>query len=493
MLFNSFHFLVFFPIVVFVYFLIPQKIRYIWLLIASYYFYMSWNPKYVLLLLFSTIVTYTSGLLIAYFSRLNNQRGKKLTAIASFFLNLSLLFGFKYFEFAIINLNRVLSALHIRLLNPSFDVLLPVGISFYVFQSLSYTMDVYRGEIEIEKNFLQYALFVCFFPQLVAGPIERSKNLLGQLKEHHNFEFDRVRDGLLLMLWGYFLKLVLADRIAVIVDTVYGDYVTYGGCYLIVASILFAFQIYCDFAGYSTIAMGAAQVMGFHLMENFDCPYFSRSVSEFWRRWHISLSSWFRDYLYIPLGGNRKGRWRKYVNLMIVFLASGLWHGAQWSYVVWGGLNGCFQIIGECLQPIKKWYHRFLHMNCESLGHKILNILVTFLLIDFTWIFFRAEQLTTAFAIIKSMFTVYNPWILFDESLYGLGLGRKEFQWMIYSIGILIFADFMKYRGIQIRKVIAQQEIWCRWFCYIVAILYILLLGVWGNSYVESNFIYFQF
>lgn len=479
--------------VVLIFFLVPQKAKNVWLLAASCYFYMSWNAKYMLLLFFSTAVTYASGLLLAYFSAINNRKWKKFIVGISFFLNLSVLFWFKYFDFILVNLNRILSVLHIRLLNPTFDLLLPVGISFYIFQALSYTVDVYREDTKVERNFMKYALFVSFFPQLVAGPIERSKNLLSQLDEEHSFDLERVRDGLLLMLWGYFLKLVVADRIAVVVDTVYGDYGTYGGGYLVVASILFAFQIYGDFAGYSTIAAGAAQVMGFRLMENFNCPYFSRSVSEFWRRWHISLSTWFRDYLYIPLGGNRKGRRRKQVHILIVFLLSGLWHGAQWSFVVWGGFNGLFQIAGECLKPVRDKMNRIFRLDRDTLGHKAAKVFVTFLLVDFTWIFFRADQLSDAFLIIKSMLTVHNPWIFFDNSLYDLGLGRKEFQMMLLSIGILLTADFLKYRGIKVREVLVQQELWCRWLCYILAILFILLFGVWGSAYNESSFIYFQF
>lgn len=347
MLFNSYNFLIFFPIVVLVYYAIPKKIRYIWLLIASYYFYMCWNAKYALILLFSTAVTYASGLLI---DRANNKieddkkrtRWKKIFVALSFIINLSILFLFKYFDFAVENINRILSHLNMQLLNPSFDVVLPVGISFYIFQALSYTVDVYRKDVKAEKNFLRYALFVSFFPQLVAGPIERSKNLLEQMYEVHKFDAQRVKDGLLLMIWGGFQKIVIADRVAIVVDTVFNKFPQYGGMYIVVAAILFAFQIYCDFSGYSIIAMGAAKVMGFRLMENFNAPYFSMSVAEFWRRWHISLSTWFRDYLYIPLGGNRKGKLRKYINLMIVFIVSGLWHGAQWSFVIWGALNRNF-------------------------------------------------------------------------------------------------------------------------------------------------------
>jgi len=344
MLFNSYNFLIFFPIVTLIYFLIPHKIRYIWLLITSYYFYMCWNAKYALILLFSTLVTYISGLLI---SKANNIKDKdeatewKKTYVAiSFIINLSILFWFKYLDFVVENINSVLSCFNIQILNnQSFDIVLPVGISFYIFQALSYTMDVYRGEIVAEKNFLKYALFVSFFPQLVAGPIERSKNLLKQIHERHYFDAQRVKDGLLLMIWGGFQKIVVADRVAIVVDTIFNNFPTYGGMYIVVGAVLFAVQIYCDFSGYSIIAIGSAKVMGFELMENFNAPYFSTSVSEFWRRWHISLSSWFRDYLYIPLGGNRKGKLRKYINLMIVFIVSGLWHGAEWSFIIWGALN----------------------------------------------------------------------------------------------------------------------------------------------------------
>jgi D-alanyl-lipoteichoic acid acyltransferase DltB (MBOAT superfamily) len=325
MLFNSIEFLIFFPIVVVVYFIIPDKIKHLWLLIASYYFYMCWNAKYALLILASTIVTYISGILL---DKVKNQTLlKKSVVTASFVINLGILFYFKYINFMLVIFTRIFAKLHIQLNTPVFDIILPVGISFYTFQALSYTMDVYRGEIKAEKNFFRYALFVSFFPQLVAGPIERSKNLLKQLSVPQKFSFENMREGLLLMMWGYYLKLVLADRIAIFVDTVYGDYKTYPGMYLIIATMLFAVQIYCDFAGYSTIAMGAAKVLGVELMENFNAPYLSTSVAEFWRKWHISLTSWFKDYLYIPLGGSRKGKLRKYLNKMIVFLVSGLWHG----------------------------------------------------------------------------------------------------------------------------------------------------------------------
>ena len=498
MLFNSLGFLIFLPIVICVCFLLPAKIRYIWLLLSSYYFYMCWNARYVILILLSTVVTYLSGRFMEWFKhkpwdKARIIKWKKLCVAGSFIINLSILFFFKYFHFAIDAVNQVLSLVHIQLNQPAFDVLLPVGISFYSFQALSYTMDVYRDEIYAEKDFLRYALFVSFFPQLVAGPIERSKNLLKHLSIPPRPNFNNLREGVLLMLWGYFLKVVMADRIAIVVDTIYGDPATYGGWYLIIASLLFAIQIYCDFSGYSTIAMGAAKILGIDLMENFNAPYLARSISEFWQQWHISLGSWFRDYLYIPLGGNRKGKRRKYCNLMVVFLVSGLWHGASWSFVIWGGLNGIYQVIGELTKPWRDKLVGFLKLNRASLGHRILQIAITFTLVDFAWVFFRADSIQNAVSIIKGILTVYNPWILFDGSLYKCGIDQKNFTLMLICIGILLFADICKYNRIRIREVIAQQDVWVRWLVFSVSACFILLVGIWGSGYEATNFIYFQF
>ncbi|MGN0438774.1 MAG: MBOAT family O-acyltransferase [Lachnospiraceae bacterium] len=498
MLFNSIDFLIFFPIVILVYFIIPDKIKYLWLLAASYYFYMCWNAKYALLILASTIITYLSGLLI---EKIKNQsieehvktRRKKLVVAISFLSNLGILFYFKYIGFTLDLLQKMLAVVHVQMNVPVFDIILPVGISFYTFQALSYTMDVYRDEIYAEKNFFRYALFVSFFPQLVAGPIERSKNLLKQLAVPQKFSFEHFREGILLMLWGFFLKIVLADRIATFVDVVYGDYQTYTGYYLIVATILFAIQIYCDFAGYSTIAMGAAKILGIQLMENFDAPYLSTSVAEFWRKWHISLTSWFKDYLYIPLGGSRKGKLRKYMNKLIVFLVSGIWHGASLSFVVWGGLNGIYQIIGEILQPVRDKLVSVFGLHRESMAHKLAKMLVTFVLVDFAWIFFRAGSLTESIEIIKQMFTVNNPWILFDGSIYQCGLDIKNFWLMIVSMMILLGADVCKHKGIKIREVIMKQDYWFRWIIISVSIVAILTFGIWGPQFNEANFIYFQF
>ena len=498
MLFNSIEFLIFFPIVVMLYFVIPEKVRYLWLLAASYYFYMGWNPKYALLLLFTTTVTYLSGMLldvIAHGEMKNEikERRRKIVVFLSFAINLGVLFFYKYINFTSYLLTNLFARLHITVAVPAFDIVLPVGISFFTFQALSYTVDVYRGETYAERNFLRYALYVSFFPQLVAGPIERSKNLLRQLAVPTKFDFDRARDGLLLMLWGFFLKIVLADRIAVVVDTVYDNYASYPGWYLIVATMLFAVQIYGDFAGYSTIAIGAAEILGINLMENFDAPYTAESVAEFWRRWHISLTSWFRDYVYIPLGGNRKGKFRKNVNRMAVFLLSGLWHGASLHFVVWGGVNGLFQIVGEMLQPVRENVIRFLRLHPDSFGHRLCKVAVTFLLVDFSWIYFRADGLASAHAIIASIVHARNGWILFDGSLYSLGLGEKDFRLMLFCIFLLAVADVAKRFGICIREVIAGQDYWMRWLSFAFAICAILTYGIWGPGYHANNFIYFQF
>lgn len=498
MLFNSFNFCIFLPIVLLLYSLIPQKLKNLWLLLASYFFYMCWNAKFALLILASTIITYISGILL---EKVKHQTGSparqvslsKWIVAGSFLINLGILFYFKYTNFLLDLLSKTLAVIHISISVPVFDIMLPVGISFYTFQALSYTMDVYRGEIYAEKNFVQYALFVSFFPQLVAGPIERSKNLLKQLAAPKKICFDNLREGFLLMLWGYFLKIVLADRIAIFVDTVYGDYATYSGYYLVVATLLFAIQIYCDFYGYSTIAVGTAKMLGIQLTENFNTPYLGTTVAEFWKGWHISLTSWFRDYLYIPLGGNRKGKIRKYINKMIVFLVSGLWHGASMSYVIWGGINGLYQIIGEALMPVRNKAVSLLKLNRDSWAHKAASTLVTFLMVDFSWIFFRATGTREALDIISAMFSKHNIKILFTGALYKCGLDNKNFSLMLICIAILAISDLCKKKGIVIRNIILKQDYWFRWLFIAFSILFLLTFGKYGPVYDSGNFIYFQF
>lgn len=505
MLFNSLHFLVFFPIVVLLYYVIPHRVRYLWLLAASYYFYMCWNPVYVLLLIFSTVITYLSGVLIDRTRNKNrledgtiSKKGIiwcKVFVALSFIINLSILFFYKYFEFVIGSVLPVINALYPQghFSSPTLNIILPVGISFYTFQALGYTVDVYREDVKTEKNILKYAVFVSFFPQLVAGPIERSSNLLYQFEEKHTFVFKEVRDGLLLMVWGFFQKLVIADRISLLVNEVFDHYKQYDGIQIVVAMLFFAVQIYCDFAGYSNIAIGAAQVMGFKLMKNFDCPYFGQTVAGFWRKWHISLTTWFTDYLYIPLGGSRKGKKKRYKNIMIVFLSSGLWHGASWHYVIWGGLNGLYQIIGYELKPVKEWIVQKFGLDVKVFSHKLLRVLATFVLVDISWVFFRADTSIDAVLLLHRAVTHLRLASLFDGSLLALNLPGLEFGIALFSIMILFLVDLAHYRGMKIRETLARQGVWFRFAVCITAILFVLVFGEYGPGFDASQFIYFQF
>lgn len=501
MLFNSAQFLIFLPIVVLIYFIIPQRVRYIWLLVCSYYFYMCWNAKYALLMLFSTFTTYFCGLGIEHIKHMDCPAGravrlKKRCVAASLIINLGILFFFKYFDFAWENLARVLALGGITLAAPKFDIILPVGISFYTFQALGYTIDVYRDDIYAEKNFLRYALFVSFFPQLVAGPIERSKNLLRQLAAPAKFKFENLRDGLLIMLWGYFLKLVIADRLGIYVDSVYASWESYiyAAWYLIIAVIFFVIQVYCDFYGYTMIATGAARILGVQLMRNFDAPFLSQSVAEFWRRWHISLSSWFKDYLYIPLGGNRKGKLRKYLNILITFTVSGLWHGANWTFVVWGFLNGLFQVIGDLFKPVRSLVIRFLALKKDGIGLTLLRIAVTFSLFALSMVFFRAPSVWAACQILRGIFHADNIWILFDGSLtVGTGLNPQNMGILIAALCVLLFSDILRCKNISAQEIIAKQDWLCQIAVIAFSVLFILLFGIWGGTYDAASFIYFQF
>lgn len=486
MLFNSVSFLCFFPIVVLIYLIIPAKYRYVWLLVTSYYFYMSWNPKYIFLIAFSTLVTYITGRFIERSDTLHKKRIWLAVCLVS---NLGILALFKYANFFLENILFVAQRVGITVQDYRLDLLLPVGISFYTFQAISYTLDVYRGEIKAEKNILKYALFVSFFPQLVAGPIERSKNLLVQLQ---NIEKVRVRnisniaDGLILMLWGFFQKLVIADRISVLVDRVYNDFYKYGFVEIAFASVLFAFQIYCDFGGYSDIARGAAKVMGITLMHNFRQPYLAVSIKDFWRRWHISLTSWFTDYLYIPMGGSKKGKIRQYLNTYIVFLVSGFWHGAHWNYIVWGGVHGTFQIIGRIKQEVIAKIG--IKQTELTFSKRIRKTAATFLMVDFAWIFFAASGFRNALRMIKQMTGVFMT----------TGIGKlydNSFEWMalVFGLALLFIVDILHEHRVALMDVFRKQESWFRGGILALLLWAVILFGVFGEDYTAREFIYFQF
>lgn len=494
MLFNSLEFLIFFPIVVLVYFCVPQKVRWLWLLAASYYFYMSWNPQYALLIAASTVATWLSALVM---ERVGGARKKRRWALWSCIIfNLAILFFFKYYAFAAGNIEALGRLVGLELHVPTFDVLLPVGISFYTFQALGYVIDVYRGELPAERNLLRYALFISFFPQLVAGPIERSKNLMHQIHEPHYFDPKRVRDGLLLMGWGFFEKLVLADRIALLVTKVYDNPAAHTGVEIVLATVLFAFQIYCDFAGYSDIAIGAARVMGFTLMKNFKHPYSAVTVSDFWRRWHISLTTWFRDYVYIPLGGSRCAKWKHYRNILITFTVSGLWHGAQWSFVAWGALNGLYQVVGSLAAPFRKGMEARLKWKPDGVLRRWWKRLVTFVLVDFAWLFFRASSFLTGVGMIRQ--TVTNPGLaalkhpLAMITVDNLGMGRKDFAVLLAALAVLAVVDTLR-QQVDLKAVLDRRNIVVRYAVYYGIILAILIFGVYGPEFNAASFIYFQF
>ncbi len=490
MLFNSISFLIFFICIVFIYYcLIPKRYQYILMFFASYFFYMCWNAKYALLLAGSTIITFFSGIGLEFvnnkYSNVDKQRRiKKIIVFASFAANIGILAFFKYGSFILENINLLLY----QNFSMPFDIILPVGISFYTFQALSYTVDVYRGGISAEKNIIYYAVFVSFFPQLVAGPIERSGNLLNQIRERHYFNAEEFIRGFWLMLFGYFEKIVIADRVAIYVDTVFGDYSAVGGIQVALAILGFTLQIYCDFSGYSHIAIGAAQILGVHLMDNFRQPYLATSIKDFWRRWHISLSAWFRDYLYIPLGGNRCGTVRKYFNLMITFLVSGLWHGAAWHYVFWGGLHGIYQVAGSVLKPVKKKMTLILHINTHTFSHKMLQCFITFLLTAFAWLFFRAESIKKAGLIIKYMVTNWNY-----VSRAEVGLNVFNIILLLIATVILLAVSVLKEMGIHLSDKLLVQNDWFKVVTTFVITMSILIFGIWGGNYDESSFIYFQF
>ena len=490
MLFNSFEFLVFFVVVVFTYFALPHRFRWILLLISSYYFYMSWKLEYILLIVVSTLIDYFAAVQMG---KTASKSKRKKYLILSVISNLGILFSFKYFNFINDSLRECFNSFNIFYNVPYFNVLLPVGISFYTFQTLSYTIDVYRGKKEPEKHLGIFALYVSFFPQLVAGPIERSTHLLPQFYERMSFSYKRTTDGLKLMLWGFFKKIVIADNLAYFVNQAYNAPAESSDVSLVVATYFFAFQIFCDFSGYSDIAIGVARIMGFDLMQNFDRPYFSKSISEFWKRWHISLSTWFRDYLYIPLGGNRVNKNRWYFNLFFVFLVSGLWHGANWTFVIWGALHGFYLICGIVLSPLRNILTRFFLLDKFPKIHNVLSVFITFHLVLFAWIFFRANSLNDAFYIVAKMVSLgntsvtslFHSLILYKDSLFP---HTTDFMICIVAIIFMEIIHLLQSKY-SIKNTVKYFPVWLRFCVYLVMLFAIIFFG----DYSKNEFMYFQF
>lgn len=478
MLFNSAGYIVFFTIVCLVYFILPKKLKRVFLLLVSYFFYSCWNLKYSLLMLFSTVATYGTAIAM---DMVVAKKKKKLYLGLCFFVNLAILFVFKYYSFTVNFINKILGIAALSIDMPVIDVLLPVGISFYTFQALGYIVDVYRGEIKAERNFINYALFVSFFPQLVAGPIERSKNLLTQIDNLGHRRYENLSKGLLYILWGFFLKLVIADRAAIFVNQVFDSYQGYSYIFLCYGALLFAVQIYCDFYSYSIIAKGSAKVLGYDLMDNFRAPYLSASITEFWRRWHISLSTWFKDYLYIPLGGNRKGAFRKHLNVLIVFLVSGLWHGANYTFVLWGLIHGVFNILEDSFKGITKGIR-------DNFIYKNVRRLITFVVAVLSFVIFRSKNIGAAKAYIFGIFKRQAGSL--DASI---AFPYEDTIILLIAIAILVVIDILIYNKVKLADNIERRSLIVRWPIYIFLLIATLIFGIYGPGYSEAQFIYFQF
>ena len=487
MLFNSLDFAIFFPIIFILYWAISRNItaRNILLLVASYVFYGWWDWRFLFLIFISSVVDFIVGKKI--YQTENKQKRKQLLLV-SLLVNLGFLAYFKYANFFIETFVDSFRLFGKELEVSTLNIILPVGISFYTFQTLSYTIDIYRKQLEPSKGPLPFFTFVAFFPQLVAGPIERASHLLPQFYTKHKFDYNQVKSGVLLMAFGLFKKMVIADRVSILVNQVYNNPEGYQGYEIILATILCAFQIYCDFSGYSDIAIGAGRTMGFDLMKNFRSPYLSKSLTEFWRRWHISLSTWFRDYVYIPLGGSKHGKYNTYRNLFLVFLISGLWHGAAMTFIIWGTIHGVIIVMEKAFTAQRNKVAAVLGVDKKSVSRKIFYIGVTFTVVCFAWIFFRANSLSDSMVIIKN--GTYLNWsqVL---NFYKLGLNPQEFWTAFIAIFLLVLFEWT-HQKTSFTKQLSAQPLVFRWVFYLMIVFALIIFGVYGDM-APKEFIYFQF
>lgn len=474
--FLSLTFAVFFIITLICYYSVPKKMRWGVLLLSSIVFYIWSVPYLIVYLLFSAATTYGFG----KWAQKHKENGKGLLALV-IGVNLAVLLLLKFYPLC-----------ETRLHFPAMNLLMPMGISFYTLQVIAYCVDVYRGKTDVQENFFKYLLFVSFFPQILQGPIPRYEQLKDQLYEGHAFDYRTVKFGLQLILWGLFLKMVIADRAAIFVNAVFPEYHLYEGTVLAVAAVLYSIQLYTDFLGCVCIAMGAAECFGIKLQTNFERPYLAVSIKDFWRRWHISLSSWLRDYVYIPLGGNRKGKLRKYFNLLITFLVSGIWHGAGLQYIFWGLMHGGYQIAGEILVPLRKKIRKILKIEEDSVISLLWQRLCTFTLVTAAWVIFRAESLRWGLSILKRIVTDITPWVFFDGTLYKFGIEARNFLALLLCIALLAVVEHFQEKG-SIREMLEHQHIIVRWGIYLGAIALVLVLGVYGPGYSATQFLYGQF
>ena len=485
--FYSIEFFTFFFIVLTVFFLSPPRFRWFVLLFASYYFYGSFKVQYIALIAFSTLVAYFTALGMQHYL----EKPKRMIFLAfSLLCNIGILFIFKYYDFLTNSTKQLLGYCNIPYQSHTLNLIIPLGISFYVFQVVSYSIDVYRKDTTAEKHLGIFALYVAFFPKLLAGPIERAGQFIPQLYENNRFEWERMTNGLKLVCWGLFKKLVIADRLAAFVNVVYADPTAHSGLSLILTIVFYTFQIYCDFSGYTDIAIGLAQMFGFRLVDNFNRPYSAKSVADFWRRWHISFSSWLRDYLYIPLGGNRVKISRHYLNYLLVFFICGLWHGANWTFVAWGVIHGCYLIGGKLTQGVRAKLISLIGINKVPVIHRSIQVLITFILISLAWIFFRANTLSDAFYILTHLHAGWgNIWN--TEALYRMIFLTGSKMDLLIAIASLIFMGIIHQleKHSSMRHMFEKRPLWLRFTLYYVIVAGILLLSLPDTT----NFIYFQF
>ena len=479
MQFNSIEYMLFLPSVVCLYFLMPYKFRPYFLLLASYGFYIYWKAEYAAIIVAITLLGYGAGLLIgndSYNSKRNYIFTISIIGIISFLL------VFKYSNFLIGNLNLLFHH-NLNINTPPMQLLLPLGISFYTFQALSYVIDVYKRQREVEKNIVHFALYVTFFPQLFAGPITRSSMLLPQIKTRQGFDYEKFVDGLILIAWGLLKKIVIADRIAMVIEPIFNHPRVFSSTALFISAVFYSYQIYCDFSGYSDIAIGSAKLFGYDLMWNFETPYHSRSLREFWQRWHISLSTWFRDYVYIPLGGNRVTKARRLWNLFATFLLSGLWHGANWTFVVWGMIHGLLLIIGILLANVNKRLAALISLHRVPRLHKCLQIVYTFILVTFAWIFFRSGSIKEAWRYITYMFKNTGGAHYLDYNI--------DTTQVLIILVYIIFLEFIQnvQKNEKLRSYLLAKPTAARWSFYVITLLSVILVGKFG----DNKFIYFNF
>lgn len=488
MTYTSYVFVLFILLTISIYYMVRKNWQWVVLLIASIIFYICSGLVFGAYLVFCSLFTWYGAKRIEKqrLVRPLSEKVLKALVVVLIFMNIGILFIIKWSGMELALFNRLFGT------SVALRFILPLGMSFFTFQNTSYVIDVYRGKIPAEKNFLHYLLYSSYFPYIVSGPINRYDKMERQFFAGHSFDKDGFYQGILRILWGYLKKMVIADRAAVFVDEVFGHYFMYRGLFVLFAVLLFSLQLYMDFSGCMDIVLGVSKLFGIEMIENFQAPYGASTTSEFWRRWHISLTSWFRDYLYIPLGGNRKGKMRKYINIMIVFLFCGMWHGAGITFLIWGGLNGLYQVVGDMTTGVRRKMCRALGLDEESYGAKLRKKLATTMLIEFAWLFFRADGFREAFVMLRRMFEVWNPWILTDGTLYQVGLTVWDF--LILIAGVMIVGWISRVGNQKdLHHIFLSQSWLCQMLVVLATLVIWYLFGIYGPGFDPANFIYYNF